>query len=162
MDRLHSVLNRFGMLMLFVLTVFVGGYALADSPVVAPQDFFAQALDTIQHFGGLPWMGKVSAAILLLVASMKVSFLNQLLWSKLGSLQAWLAPLLGLLAGILGLGSGGAAVTGASIFAYVVAGGGAVILHELLDSVKAIPGIGQIYVSIIGVIESLLGAPKAQ
>lgn len=126
---------------------------------VAPQDFLSQVLKFIQSWGGIPMMAKVAGVILLLVASMKVSFLKPY-WDKLGSLQAWVAPILGLIAGILGLGSGGAPITLASIFAYMSAGAGAVVLHELLDTVKAVPGIGPLWVSVIAIIESSLGGTK--
>lgn len=150
------------LLLLFVSTVFVTGYAFADEVVVAPQDFLAQVLDAIKNFGGLSTMLKISSIVALIVASMKVSFLNDLVWSKLGAAKVWLAPVLGLVAGVLGLGSGGAPITLASVFAYVSAGAGAVILHEILDSVKAIPGLGAGYVSFINMIESVLGGPSSQ
>jgi hypothetical protein len=147
------------MLMLFMSIVFVATYAFADGDVITPQDFFAQVLATIQKIGGLPMMGKISAVILLIVASMKVSFLNEWIWSKLGAYKAAAGLVLGLVAGILGLGTD-QPITGALVFAYVTAGGGAVVLHELLDMVKAIPGIGSAYVMIINLIQSFLGGPK--
>lgn len=150
--KLFLTLFAMGMTMLF------GLFAFADSAVLAPQDFLAQVLQAIQSFGGLSMMMKISTVILLVVASMKVSFLNQLVWSKLGSYQALVGPVLGLIAGILGLGNGGASITLASVLAYVAAGGGAIVLHELLDMVKAIPGLGAMYVSAIELIESMLGA----
>lgn len=122
------------------------------------QDFLNQVLSVIQGFGGLSFMLKASAIITLTIASMKVTALNQLIWSKLGSFQAWLAPILGLVAGILSIGSSGP-LTLAKIFAYMSAGAGAVVLHELLDTIKAVPGLGAIYVSIINVIEgSVIGS----
>lgn len=122
------------------------------------QDFLNQVLSAIQGFGGLSFMLKVSAIITLIIASMKVSALNQLLWSKLGSFQAWLAPILGLIAGILSLGSEGP-LSLAKVFAYMAAGSGAILLHELLDTVKAIPGLGAVYVAIINLIEgSIIGS----
>lgn len=154
------MLSRVGYFFSFLLCLcccFLGAYAFADATVVDPSDFLTQVLSVIQKFGGLSWMMKVSAVTLLLISSMKVSFLKTLIWDKLGEAQAWIAPILGLIAGIMGLGAGGIAVTGASIFAYVMSAGGAVIFHELLDSVKAIPGLGAVYVSMISFVESLLG-----
>jgi hypothetical protein len=140
---------------------------LAPAPaaaVAAPEkaslsldDFLAQVLAAVQKFGGLSVLLKVSAVILLLVASMKVSFLNQLIWSKLGAFQSAVAPLLGIIAGLFGLFGGGAPVTLASVFAYFLSGVGAVGLHEFLDDVKAIPGIGAGYIAVINAIESILG-----
>jgi uncharacterized membrane protein YbaN (DUF454 family) len=144
-------------LALFMMTSFVCFYAMAGDEVLAPQDFFEQIMQAIQAFGGLSTMLKISTVVMLIVSSMKVTFLRDLVWSRLGAAQAWIAPLLGLIAGVLGLGIGDQPITLASIMAYVAAGGGAVILHELLDSMKSIPGIGQVYVTMIDVVQSVLG-----
>lgn len=127
---------------------------------VEPADFFAQIAAAVASFGGLSAMLKISSVIMLVVASMKVSFLNDLVWSKLGAAKVWVAPLLGLIAGVLGLGVGDAPINFASILAFVTAGAGAVALHQLLDSIKAIPGIGTMYVTVINLIQGLLGGPK--
>lgn len=140
----------------FVLALLVSfaRVALADDSV-PPMDFLTQVLNAIKELGGMSWMAKVSTITLLLVASMKVSFLNDLLWNKLGAFKAWAAPILGLVAGILSvLISGGSLAT---VFAYVTAGAGAIILHELLDTIKATPGIGPIVIGIIEIIEKFLG-----
>lgn len=155
MKRIFSL----GSMSFFVLMFFVGSYAFAD--VVAPQDFLAQVLAFIGSFGGLSMMLKISGIIMLVVASMKVSALNDLVWSKLGAAQAWIAPLLGLIAGLLGLGSS-SVPTLASVMAYVAAGGGAVLLHELLDTLKALPGIGPMWVSAIVFVEGILGGPSSK
>lgn len=120
------------------------------------QDFFASVLAAIQSLGGLPWIGKIALIITLLVSSMKVTVLDDLVWNRLGKFQAWLAPILGLVAGILTLGAGGQ-ISLAGIFAYISAGAGALLLHELLDTVKAIPGLGPLWISLIGVVEGALG-----
>lgn len=139
-----------------LIVSFVAFYAFADEVVVSPQDFFAQVLEAIRTFGGLSVMAKISAVVMIIISSMKVSFFRELIWDKLGALQTWVAPILGLIAGILGLGNGDAPITLASVMAYVAAGGGAIILHELLDSIKAIPGIGQVYISMINLIQGFL------
>lgn len=149
---------HFPLIFIAILSTFTCGYAFADSSVVAPADFLALVMNTIQGFGGLPWIGKVSSVILLIVASMKVSFLHDLIWAKLGAAQAWLAPVLGLLAGIIAPAISGQPITLPTVMAYVSAGAGALILHELLDSVKSIPGLGATYVGIINLIESALAA----
>lgn len=140
-----------------IFSLFVCFYTFADDSVIAPQDFLTQVLAAIQSLGGLSWALKIAAVITVIISSMKVSFLNQLIWSKLGAFQAWVAPVLGLVAGIISLyGSG--SVSLAALFAYVSAGAGAVILHELLDTAKAIPGLGATWVWVIGLIEGALGA----
>lgn len=134
----------------------------APAAPAAPADFLTQVLATIQNFGGLSTLMKVSAVILLLIASVKVSFLNQLIWSKLGIYQSLVAPVLGLIAGLVGLFGGGSPITIASVLAYLGAGVGAMGLHEVLDGIKAVPGIGPTWVSIISAIENALGGPSSK
>lgn len=119
-------------------------------------DFLSQVLQVIKEFGGLPTVLKIAAIITLLISSMKVSVLNELVWSKLGDFKPWAAPILGLIAGILDLAKAGT-VSWASVFAYVSAGAGALILHDLLDSVKAIPKLGAVYVKLIELVQKALG-----
>ncbi len=134
---------------------------VAPAPVVSPEaSFLDQVMSTIHKFGGASMMLKISLIVMLLVSSMKVSLLNQLVWSKLGAAQAWIAPLLGLIAGVLDLGGAGGSISLASLLAYVSAGAGAIILHQLLDSLKAIPGLGSMYVSMIDMLQKVLGGPK--
>lgn len=139
------------------IMLFAGCYAFAQD-VLSPGDFVNQVASFVQGIGGMSTMLIVSGVIMLIIASMKVSILNQWIWSKLGSVQIWVAPSLGLIAGVLSLGSG---ITLPAAFAYVTAGAGAVYLHEILDQVKNIPGIGAIYVSIITTVEGWLGGPAA-
>lgn len=127
--------------------------------MLEPADFFTQVLDFVAGWGGFSTLFKISGIITLIISTMKISALSPL-WDKLGPFKVWVAPVLGLAAGILGLGSGGAEISAALVFAYVTAGGGAVILHELLDSVKSIPGIGPIWISIISVLQGFLGGKK--
>lgn len=159
--KLTKFLSTF-MLGLFMLTVFTGFYAMADDSVVSPVDFLDQVVQAAKVFGGLPEVLKIASIVTILIASMKVSFLNDLVWSKLGAAKSWVAPLLGLVAGLLGLGAGGQPITLASAFAYMAAGAGAVILHELLDSIKAIPGLGPQYVAFIELVEKVLGGPASK
>lgn len=119
--------------------------------------FLQQIFLTIQGMGGLSAYLKLSALITLIVSSMKVSVIRQKIWDKLGPAKAWVAPALGLAAGVLGLGAGGAPLTLASAVAYVSAGAGAILLHELLDSVKEVPGVGKAYGRVIDAAKKSLG-----
>jgi hypothetical protein len=91
---------------------------------------------------------------------MKVSSLSSF-WDKLGSAKVWLAPILGLVLGILLLGTNGQ-ISLAGIFAYIGSGAGAILLHQLLDSLKNAPWIGPAYVGIINIIEGVLPGPLAK
>lgn len=159
--RQLKALFAFAIFTLIFVCFFSIGVLAADTPV-DPASFLGQVLDFIKGFGGLSWFGKLSGILLIVVASMKVSFLNDLIWSKLGALQAWLAPLLGLLTGIVSLLAGGQPITLAALTAYLAAGAGAVALHQLLDTLKVVPGLGSVWVSIINVIESALGGPASK
>jgi hypothetical protein len=136
-------------------------FAFAQDNVPQPVDtiegFFSQTLTFIKQFGGLPWVLKIAGISAILISTLKVSAIRELTWDKLGNAKVWAAPVLGLVFGILSLGT---SLNLASALAYISAGAGAIILHELLDSIKAIPGIGSIWVSIIDVIQSLLGGKK--
>lgn len=143
-------------MMLFTIVVFAQD--TIPAPVETVDGFFTQVLTFIKQFGGLPWVLKVAGIAAILISTLKVSVLRELIWDKLGDAKVWAAPILGLIFGIASLGSG---LTWASALAYVSAGAGAIILHELLDSAKAIPGIGSVWLSIIGVIQTILGGKKS-
>lgn len=135
--------------------VFVPSLAFAaDLP---PQDFMLQVLQSIQSLGGLAGAAKIAAIITLVIASLKVSALRDMFWSKLGYGQVFMAPVLGLIAGGIAYFSSGVALTAPNIFAYMFAGSGAILFHELLDGVKGIPGLGSMYVSIIDFVSVMLG-----
>jgi len=134
--------------------------APAADPGLSAQDFLSQVFTMIKQLGGLGWMAKIAAIITVVVSSMKVSFLNDLVWSKLGAAKAWVGIALGLVAGLLAQFSG-VPFSLPALFAYMIAGGGATLLHELLDTVKSIPGIGPVWVSVINFLESNLGGPAA-
>lgn len=163
MKWLRPIWHIFKLNFIFILTfcvVMTVGIAHADDALPVG-DFFTQVIQTIQKLGGLPWVAKIASIVLLVIASMKVSFLNDLIWKRLGKAQAWIAPILGLASGILMLGYDGK-ITLPGVFAYLAAGAGALILHELLDTAKAIPGIGPLWVTVIGVIEGALGGSGSQ
>jgi hypothetical protein len=153
--------TAFNILMLAAFMTCFTLFAFAQSAVPQPVDtvegIFSQALTLIKQFGGLPWVLKIAGISAILISTLKVSAIRELTWDKLGDAKVWAAPILGLVFGILSLGTD---LTWASALAYVSAGAGAIIFHELLDSIKAIPGIGSVWVSIIDVIQSLLGGKK--
>jgi hypothetical protein len=105
--------------------------------------------------GSVPIGLKIAGIVLLLIALMKVSFLAPV-WKWFGAAQVFLAPTLGLILGLLLYGASGS-LTLPSLLAYFASGGGAVLLHEILDAVKAIPGLGAAYVSVINMFEGVLG-----
>lgn len=139
---------------------------LQSSPLIDVGQFTQDVLLTIQSYGGLTGAMKIVCGILLLLALSKVSADGKIpllssLWPQSSAVQSWMAPILGLVLGILMLGSQGA-ITLAGVLTYVGTGAGAIALHEILDTVKAIPGLGAVYVSIINVIEGVLGGSSVK
>ncbi len=146
-----------------ILSFAFAALAWADAPTQLATDatsFLSEVIAYIHSFGGQTWLFKVSSLIMLVVAVVKVTPLSAL-WAKMEGKQIWVAPVLGLAYGVFSLALTGSPITLAAVMAYVTAGGGAVFLHELLDLVKLIPGIGPFWVSMIGVVENALGGAKA-
>lgn len=133
---------------------------VADGAAQLPAaDFAAQVLQAIKSMGGVSTLVKVSVVLTLIVSSMKVSFLNQLIWSKLGSVKVFVAPALAIVVGVIEMMSGGSKLSLPMLMAYLAAGGGAVALHEILDALKSIPGIGSVWIALIDLVSSALGGP---
>ena len=121
--------------------------------------FLAQVMAAIKALGGLPWALKIASIVLLIIASMKVAVVRNLIWDRLGAAKAFVAPVLGLIVGLLSMAAEGN-VTVAGVFAYLFAGAGALAIHELLDAVKGIPGIGQKYIQVCEFISKIFGGKK--
>lgn len=123
--------------------------------VIQDVDFLTQVLDSVKSMGGLPFVGKMSVIVMLLISSMKVTFLRPY-WDKMGATKPWMSPLLSMLVGLLGLLSTGTMPTLVQLSAYMLAGAGALHLHELLELAKKIPKIGPVYVKLIDMLEGVL------
>lgn len=131
--------------------------ATVSAPADSTSDFLSQVFNLISQFGGLSWAARIAAMVLLLIASMKVSFLAPV-WAKLGEAQVFMAPLLGIIAGVVSMKP----FSWAGLLAYLGAGAGAIMLHEILDGVKVIPGLGSMYVAAINFFEGILGGGSSQ
>lgn len=138
--------------LLFTAMFGVMGIAFAQAGEVPVEGFISQLLQVVSGLGGMSGMAKLAAILTLIISSMKVSFLKPL-WDKVGSAKVWVAPVLSLIVGIVSLEH----ITGPGILVYLSAGVGSIAIHEVLDLVKKIPGLGPIWVSIISMISSLLG-----
>lgn len=142
----------------FFCTMFVASVAFAITG--EDMSFFDKVLDYVKGFKDMPTLLKVSGGIILLISTMKVSFLKPL-WDKLGEKQEWLAPALGFIAGAFA-GFEDGKFDWAVLATYAFAGAGAPYLHDILDKVKVIPGIGQIWLTVIEIIKKVLFAPKEE
>ena len=148
--------------LIYLLVFALPSIAIAQTAdAVSLGSWISQAAGVVADFmsSTITWQVRAAAVIALIISSMKVSFLNNLIWSKLGGLQIWLAPVLGFLAGCLTVMSGG---SWDALWTYTVAGGGAIFVHELLDLIKLIPGLGPMWTAAISFVESCLGCPAAQ
>jgi len=151
-----KLLNVKGIALSFLIVIVFASFAFAQAAEPTPDmAFFNQIVEFIKAFGGYSWGLKISALCMIIVASFKVSFLKPL-WDKLGSFQVFAAPILGMIIGILNMGT----FSWAKLLAYLAAGIGASYLYEILDLIAKIPGLGKIYVSGIELLKSILKAPK--
>jgi len=132
--------------------------SIMNAVSLSVSDLLAAILSAVQGFGGLSWALKVAVVVMSLIGLTKLTVLSSF-WDKMGSFKAWLAPLLGLALGILIQGGN---ITWAGVLAYMGSGAGAILLHQLLETVKAIPGIGPAYVTIINFIEAVIPAPLSK
>lgn len=132
---------------------------MGDLPL---SDFLAQVLQAIAGFGSMGTLVKVSAVITLIVSTMKVSFFNSLVWSRLGPFKVLVAPALALIGGVIGLYGAGTPITLPVVFSYLVVGTGAVFLHQVLDAVQTLPFAGPLIKSVIAIVEKVLGGPGSK
>lgn len=143
--------EKFAFALVGALVATLWGYA-TFAQGISPDD-----LSFFERLVGLLGKWELSAGIALVVSSLKVSFLRPL-WDKLGDFKIWAGPVLGLVAGFFSMGT---SLTLEAALAYLTAGAGAIFMHEILDMVKKIPGIGAVWLQIIDVIKLLLRAPPA-
>ena len=124
---MKTMFNKISLcLMMMFFAVFAFAQDTVPQPVETIEGFFTQTLTLIKQFGGLPWVLKIAGISAVLISTLKVSAIRELTWDKLGNAKVWAAPILGLIFGVLSLGSN---LTLASALAYISAGAGAIILH---------------------------------
>lgn len=150
-------MKRFYFWLTVLLATFISCVAFA-AITTEDMSFFEKFLEYVKTVKDLPLVLQISGAIVLIISTMKVSFIKPL-WDKLGEKQEWLAPALGLISGAL-MGFADGKFDWTVLFTYLFAGAGAPYLHDILDKIKAIPGLGQIWLTVIEVIKKLLFAPK--
>lgn len=112
-------------------------------------------VDYLKNLSGLGTMGMLSATITLLISLWKSSFL-QPYWAAMPEwMKRWMGPVLGMVSAVLALGP----LSWATVMAGLSSGMLAAALHDLLDTLKVVPGLSPIYIAIINTIESFLGSP---
>lgn len=122
-------------------------------------DFLGQVWAYISSFGGLSFVLKMSGLVAIIIASVKVSLLRPL-WDRLGNFKALVGPVLSLFVGVVSSLKGDHGFSLSIICAYLFSGSGAVIIHEILDILKAIPGISPTYLKMIELANRMLAGPN--
>lgn len=146
--------------------------AMANDLVVVPMQnpddvsmFINQVIDTVKLLGGGEWLAAVAACCTLIVGSMKIPGIREKLWDKLTvkgfKLQVFVAPLVGLIGGIISLKIETGHIQLRPVLAYLAAGSGAIILYELLDAVKLTVATNKVASSVIGGVQGVLKKDKA-
>lgn len=119
-------------------------------------DHFAHSVFlSLYKLGGIKFILIVAVVVLVTIGLFKFSNLRPL-WDRLGKLKPLCAPILSLLIGLISLCIGDEPLTLSSVMAYLFAGSGAIILHDVLDAVKALPGISPAYSKVIDSLQGLL------
>jgi hypothetical protein len=117
---------------------------------------FSQLVSLIQSFGSLSAPAKIAGIVLFIVAVVKSSFV-QPLWAKLGNAQVLVAPILAVIVSIVSIQP----FSWAALWSSLLSGALAIGMHQLLDAVKTLPGIGSAYLTVINFVESILQAPES-
>lgn len=118
-------------------------------------DYMNEIFLTVWQFGGLPFVFTIAAIVLSIIGFIKLTRLRPF-WDSLGRLKPLAIPLLSLTIGIISLAIDDTPLTIQGILAYLFAGSGAIILHDVLDAVKALPGISPVYFRFIESLQGLL------
>lgn len=159
---------------LMMLSMWLPLVALADSagvPVMVPSplpspgpslpELAKMAFDAAGAFKSAGWQVGMCAVITLIIASMKNTVAATYFWDKLKWGKAFIAPLLALIMVEIMAIPAGQVFSLKSLMVAAVTGAGAIALHELMDGIKEIPGIGPLWISAIDFIGKFLGSPKA-
>ena len=140
----------------------VGGAAssVLTSGVLSISALISDIGVVVTSFGGLSWVAKIAGIVLILVGLTKVSAdgkvpLLSSIWPAFGSYNTYVAPVLGLILGILSLGLTGT-LSLAGVLAYMGSGAGAVLLNELITPILALPGISSVWTTVLTVIQQIL------
>jgi uncharacterized membrane protein HdeD (DUF308 family) len=115
----------------------------------------ASIMDLWHSFPSLSVAGKIAGCLVILIGLVKSSLFKPL-WDKAGPWKALVAPLLGLIVAVLSISP----FNWAGVLQGLAGGVLAVGISQVFDAVKLMPGVGQVWITIIDVVQKLLGAPK--
>ncbi len=106
--------------------------------------------------GSTEWYVRLAPLVTLLLSALKSSKLSGI-WNWMGDFKAYAAPLLSLLLVVMGMLGQGQAITIGTILSALGAGLGSIAIHELLDTLKRIPGLNGWIATFIDIVKGLLG-----
>lgn len=133
-------------------TTAVAEVAAVEVPV---STIISQLMKVATDWKAFGWQAGLIALITLLLSTLKNSFLRTYLWDKLGPCKVFAAPILSMLAIFIGMGE----FSWAGALVGITTGGGAIALHQMLDGVKKMPGVGSVALSMADLLGKLLKAP---
>lgn len=157
--KLSKILSFAGyyVLMAVIVVFAVGRVAFADGEPTG-ESVLGQLFSTIGNLKGLKWQLALAGFVTVAVSALKVSAWRPL-WDKLGWFKAFLAPILSLAVVYLTAWASGN-LGGSTAWLALTTGVGSVALHELLDAVKGIPGVGKVPLMLTDLVAMLLGGTK--
>jgi len=129
--------------------------AFAEEAEVGFDVLAGMLLKIVTDWKTLGWSAGVVALLTLIVSTMKNSVLRGLIWDKLGWAKVFVAPVLGIAMFLIGMQS----FSWGAVLLGFTSGVGAIALHQLLDGLKAIPGLGSGFVKLIDFLGGLLKKP---
>lgn len=129
-------------------------------PDVSNMDLLGMMLKLFSSWQSAGMLAGMSALVMLIIASLKNSMLRAMVWDKLKWGKVFVAPVMSIVLVFMGMMAKGMTIDGKAVLAALFVGGGAVALHEILDGLKQVPGIGGIWVNLIDMAGKLLGKPS--
>ena len=160
MRSVERFMDKYFIWIIFGCFFFAGvlSYAAVAVEDVGDTDFLLQMVNAARDLGGVKWGVAVTIIFLIIISTIKASKLRPF-WDRIGSLKVLVAPILAVIVGIVTLNLDPKDHNSwAVLAAWAFAGGGSIILHQLLDAIKELPFVGPKYDQIIDLFANLLGS----
>lgn len=139
----------------FLSMIMFATVAVAQAVEPAPSDLLGALLRALADWQSVGWQAGVAALLTILISTVKLSW-AQVYWNKLGYFKVFVAPVLSLVA----VAIAAPALDAKAMYVAITTGAGAVFLHQILDSVKKMPGLKKPISIVIDIVSKLLGKPS--
>lgn len=113
--------------------------------------FANEILSAVSGWKGMPVQFVMAGIVALLVSSLKVDLIRAYFWDKLGAAKVFVAPSLSLIGALIVVKP----FTWATAWIALSTGAGAIALYEILNAVKALPGLAPLASKIVELLMSL-------